>query len=152
MKFLNGQVYRKPVRKTLLVFGIVLISVSLLFLTLALSVMDGEGRIAMLMFFGCVFIPGLVLLIIGLTRITANAKEFKKLQNVDYDAWKTARLNDPEHPLFRVNCNRCNGVIEYDFRGIDGTRPWFPNGYVICPKCRAIMRHDANRAAVTQEP
>lgn len=151
MKFLNGQVYPKPVRKTLLVIGIVLTAISLPLLITAIAVMDGEDRISMLVFFAFCFTPGLVLLIIGISKIAANKKEFRKMQNVDYEAWKTARLNDPAHPLFRVNCNRCGGVIEYDFTGIDGKRAWFPNGYIVCPKCRAIMRHDAARATVRPE-
>ena len=151
MKFTNGQLSRKPVRKIMLVFGIVLLGISLPLL-LASIAMDGSERFPMLAFFAFCFTPGLVFLIIGITKISANKKEYQKQLSVDYETWKNARISDPSHPLYRVICNRCGAVIEYDFAGIDGQRAWFPNGYVMCPKCNAVMRHDAVKATVHPDP
>lgn len=157
MKFYNGQFCKKPFSKRLLVFGIVLLSVSLLMLLILLPIilnsddpMDIFGPFA---FFGVCFIPGLVLLIIAIVKIRAISKKNREMLTVDYREWREKHLNDPSDPLYSVNCNRCHGLIEYDYQGIDGTRAWFPNGYVICPNCNTIMRHDAIKAAVLpQQP
>ena len=152
MKLYNGQVCKTAVRKAPFVLGIVFLSISIFFILASVLTDDSESRIAFLSF-GIIFsIPGLVLFIIGVIKIAKNAKKNQQMLDVDCDAWRAERINDPGNPLFRIHCNHCNGLIEYDLRGIDGTRPWFPNGYVVCPNCRAIMRHDATKSCVTQQP
>lgn len=148
MKYLNGQVYPKPIAKTMLVIAIVLFCVAALIALLVFSLsdweLDSKTIYPGIIMPGFCLVPGLVLLFIWISKKSANTKEYRRMQSVDYAAWKAERLNDPQNPLFSVNCNRCGGLIEYDRRGIDGTRAWFPNGYVVCPNCRAIMRHRAN--------
>lgn len=160
MKFFNGKACKRPYRKTPLVIGIVLLSVSLATFFLFFSVtLDSEsttdssvdplmaGFISSCTF----FIPGLILFIIGMTKKIKNSNEYKKAQSVDYEAWRAEHLNNPNDPLFSVNCTRCNGLIEYDFRGIDGTRFWYSNGFVVCPQCNTIMRHNAKTTNAAQQ-
>lgn len=157
MKFVNGQVYKRPYRKIQLVIGIILLSVSLFILLLFFpAIFSGNTKngmwIAMLVFPGFFFVPGSILLTIGIVRKVNISREYKKMLNVDYDSWKNEHLNNPQDPLFCVKCNHCGSVIEYDFSGIDGTRFWYSNGFVICPKCRAIIRHNAVNTQVVQQP
>ena len=159
MKYYNGQVYRKPCSKAMLVFGIIMIALAVLIFLLVLIITGAKYTAESLMtgifIPGIFLVPGCVLLILGLVKITDNKKEYQRMLNVDYEKWRTYRLNDPKNPLFRINCYRCNGVLEYDRQGLDGTRMWFPDGFVICPKCGAIIRHDAKKyrcEATPQEP
>ncbi len=159
MKFYNGQVCKKPFRKGLIVAGSILLGVSLLLLLLALLIYftadDKEAIGAFVVFSvfsGILFIPGLILFIIGIVKRANDSKELKRMQSADYETWKNKRLEDPLDPLFSVKCSRCGGLIEYDLKGLDGKRYWYPNGFVICPNCRAIMRHDAAKNCANKQP
>ena len=151
MKFLNGQVCKKPYRKVLLILGSILSGVGVLvfFAFFAGSDWgDSKDQLAVgIVYGGMLMIPGIILLTIGLVKRAKNIREYQEMLNMSYEAWRSEHLNNPNDPLFSVNCNRCGGLIEYDLKGIDGTRAWFPNGYIVCPKCNAIMRHNANKQA-----
>ena len=41
---------------------------------------------------------------------------------------------------YRINCPYCGTAIEYRDRQLD-YRPWYPNGFVYCPRCRKPLRH-----------
>ena len=155
MKYLNGQVCKKPYRKIMLVVGIVLLGISLLLSVPAISTAingDWEAFSPFLVFSVICFTPGLVLFIIGVVKKAKISKAYRNMLNVDYETWRAEHLSNPRDPLFSVHCSRCNGLIEYDLKGIDGTRAWFPDGYVVCPKCNTTMRHNAARAVVPAQP
>ena len=149
MKYFNGQVYRKPCSKAMPVIGAVLIGLAVSIFLIVLSVndakLDGDSLYAGIFLPGIFLVPGVILLVLGLIKVTDNKKEYQRMLKVDYEKWRTYRLNDPKNPLFRVNCYRCNGVLEYDRPGLDGTRMWFPDGFVVCPNCGAIIRHDPKK-------
>ena len=151
MKFLNGQVCKKPYRKVLLILGSILSGVGVLVFFMFFAGSDwGDSKDLLavaIVYGGMLMIPGIILLTIGLVKRAKNIREYQEMLNMNYEAWRSEHLNNPNDPLFSVNCNRCGGLIEYDFKGIDGTRAWFPNGYIVCPKCNAIMRHNANKQA-----
>lgn len=57
-----------------------------------------------------------------------------------------AKVVDEQDPtVYKVKCEYCGAVIEYGKKDI-GWRPWFPKGYVYCPKCKKPIRHhEANK-------
>ncbi len=52
----------------------------------------------------------------------------------------TARLVDEKDPIFRRECEYCLSTIEYKLKDL-GYRPWYPKGFVYCPKCKKPLRH-----------
>lgn len=51
---------------------------------------------------------------------------------------KVVETQDPT--TYKVKCEYCGAVVEYT-RADMGWRPWFPKGYVYCPKCKKPLRH-----------
>ena len=41
---------------------------------------------------------------------------------------------------YHISCNYCGTQFSYTDRQLD-FRPWFPNGFVYCPRCRKPLRH-----------
>ena len=41
---------------------------------------------------------------------------------------------------YRITCPNCRTVTDYTDRQLD-FRPWFPDGFVYCPRCRKPLRH-----------
>ena len=46
---------------------------------------------------------------------------------------------------YRQTCKECKTTIEYTDKSLD-FRPWFPDGFVYCPKCKTPLRHNENLA------
>ena len=46
---------------------------------------------------------------------------------------------------YRQTCRECNTVVEYTDHKL-GFRPWFPDGFVYCPKCETPLRHNEEYA------
>lgn len=42
---------------------------------------------------------------------------------------------------YRITCPNCRTVTDYTDRQLD-FRPWFPDGFVYCPRCRKPLRHN----------
>ena len=41
---------------------------------------------------------------------------------------------------YRNTCRTCQTIVEYDDYKLD-FRPWYPDGFVYCPKCKTPLRH-----------
>lgn len=41
---------------------------------------------------------------------------------------------------YHITCNYCGTKFSYVDRQLD-FRPWFPNGFIYCPRCRKPLRH-----------
>lgn len=41
---------------------------------------------------------------------------------------------------YQQTCHECKTVIQYTDEKLD-FRPWFPDGFVYCPKCKTPLRH-----------
>lgn len=67
-----------------------------------------------------------------------------KTENIERPA-NTARLVNDKDPLFRRECEYCLSTIEYKFKDL-GYRPWYPKGFVYCPKCQKPLRHSEKYA------
>ena len=64
-----------------------------------------------------------------------------KLNNEDNDRpANTAKLVNEKDPVFRRECEYCLSTIEYKLKDL-GYRPWYPKGFVYCPKCQKPLRH-----------
>jgi hypothetical protein len=48
---------------------------------------------------------------------------------------------DCTYKHFKIKCEYCGCVFEYDREDL-GYRPWYPHGFVYCPKCGKPLRHD----------
>ncbi len=46
---------------------------------------------------------------------------------------------------YHQECGECNTPVDYDDYKL-GFRPWFPDGFVYCPKCRRPLRHNEKYA------
>ena len=46
---------------------------------------------------------------------------------------------------YRQTCTTCHSIVNYTDYSLD-FRPWYPNGFVYCPKCRTPLRHNENYA------
>lgn len=42
-------------------------------------------------------------------------------------------------------CYHCKATVRYDDRSLD-FRPWYPDGFVYCPRCKGPLRHHENYA------
>lgn len=51
---------------------------------------------------------------------------------------------------YQQTCRNCNTTINYTDKSLD-FRPWYPNGYVYCPKCKTPLRHSEDLAITTKE-
>ncbi len=47
--------------------------------------------------------------------------------------------------IYQQTCSCCNTVVKYIDYELD-YRPWYPNGFVYCPKCQTPLRHNENYA------
>ena len=50
------------------------------------------------------------------------------------------KILEENHDIFVCTCEYCGTKFEYDRNDI-GFRPWYPHGFVYCPKCRKPIRH-----------
>ena len=55
-------------------------------------------------------------------------------------AAENIKILSNEEPLFRVKCEYCRCEFEYKLENL-GKRPWYPSGFVYCPKCNRPLRH-----------
>lgn len=55
----------------------------------------------------------------------------------------TAKLIEEKDPVFRRECEYCLSKLEYKLKDL-GYRPWYPKGFVYCPKCKRPLRHSEN--------
>lgn len=46
---------------------------------------------------------------------------------------------------YRQTCRECNEVVVYTDHKL-GFRPWYPDGFVYCPKCETPLRHNEEYA------
>ncbi|MFA6619658.1 MAG: hypothetical protein WCS90_00790 [Bacilli bacterium] len=51
---------------------------------------------------------------------------------------------NPTYTHFKIKCEYCGCVFEYDSEDL-GYRPWYPKGFVYCPKCGKPLRHNPQR-------
>ena len=51
---------------------------------------------------------------------------------------------------FRIECEYCKTVFTYEQEDL-GYRPWYPKGFVYCPKCKRPLRHDPDKYMVKDE-
>ena len=52
--------------------------------------------------------------------------------------------NDTDKLVFHIKCEYC--LCEFDYEQEDlGYRPWYPKGFVYCPKCQKPLRHDPEK-------
>lgn len=51
---------------------------------------------------------------------------------------------------FRITCEYCGTVFTYEQEDL-GFRPWYPHGFVYCPKCQKPLRHDAEKYLIKNE-
>ena len=42
---------------------------------------------------------------------------------------------------YQQTCSHCRMVVRYTDYNLD-FRPWYPDGFVYCPRCRGPMRHN----------
>jgi predicted amidophosphoribosyltransferase len=42
---------------------------------------------------------------------------------------------------YRMRCPYCGTNVSYTDKNLD-FRPWYPNGFVYCPRCRKPLRHE----------
>ena len=158
MKFYNGEPVKVPVRKAMFIWGCILVGICLIYVILALtlffsaeSVGNSDGASASVISGGVgvilliPFVPGLVLFIIGLSKMTKDIKKNKIIASTDINEWRSQ--HNQYSPVFSVVCAKCGGLIEYDIDGIDGTRLWYREGYVVCPRCNNVIRHSAGKDA-----
>ena len=52
---------------------------------------------------------------------------------------------------YRQTCRECKTTIEYTDKSLD-FRPWYPDGFVYCPKCKKPLRHNENLAITEAKP
>lgn len=50
---------------------------------------------------------------------------------------------DPQKK-FRITCEYCSCTFTYEQEDL-GFRPWYPHGFVYCPKCQKPLRHNAEK-------
>ena len=50
---------------------------------------------------------------------------------------------------YENECDQCHTIVQYKDDKL-GFRPWFPNGFVYCPKCNKPLRHNENLAINAQ--
>ncbi len=46
---------------------------------------------------------------------------------------------------YQQTCENCNTTVQYMDDKLD-FRPWYPDGFVYCPKCKTPMRHSEKLA------
>ena len=46
---------------------------------------------------------------------------------------------------YRQQCDQCKTGVQYTDYNLD-YRPWYPDGFVYCPKCKTPLRHNENYA------
>ncbi|MBQ5761695.1 MAG: zinc ribbon domain-containing protein [Clostridia bacterium] len=46
---------------------------------------------------------------------------------------------------YRRPCGGCGCIVQYQDTSLD-FRPWFPDGFVYCPKCQSPLRHNEKYA------
>ena len=46
---------------------------------------------------------------------------------------------------YRQTCQTCNSIVEYTDHKLD-FRPWYPDGYIDCPRCKTHLRHNESFA------
>lgn len=46
---------------------------------------------------------------------------------------------------YQQTCRTCKTTVRYDDYKLD-FRPWFPDGFVYCPKCQSPLRHNEQYA------
>lgn len=46
---------------------------------------------------------------------------------------------------YKQVCRSCRTEVTYDDYSLD-FRPWYPDGFVYCPKCQTPLRHNENYA------
>ncbi len=42
---------------------------------------------------------------------------------------------------YQMQCTTCRTLVRYTDYSLD-FRPWYPNGFVYCPKCKTPLRHN----------
>lgn len=42
---------------------------------------------------------------------------------------------------YRITCPNCRTVTDYTDKQLD-FRPWFPDGFIYCPRCKKPLRHN----------
>lgn len=51
---------------------------------------------------------------------------------------------------YRIKCEYCGCVFEYTHEDL-GYRPWYPHGFVYCPKCGKPLRHGSDKLQINNE-
>ena len=46
---------------------------------------------------------------------------------------------------YSQSCPECKTIVKYDDHSL-GFRPWYPDGFVYCPKCQKPLRHNEDYA------
>jgi predicted amidophosphoribosyltransferase len=46
---------------------------------------------------------------------------------------------------YMQTCEECKQIVRYTDYSL-GFRPWYPDGFVYCPKCKTPLRHNENYA------
>ena len=52
---------------------------------------------------------------------------------------------------YKQVCESCKTAIEYDDYKLD-YRPWYPDGFVYCPRCKTPLRHNEKYAINNEQP
>lgn len=54
------------------------------------------------------------------------------------------KVDEEGYQHFKIKCEYCGCVFEYDQSDL-GFRPWYPKGFIYCPKCGKPLRHDPEK-------
>ncbi len=52
---------------------------------------------------------------------------------------------------YKQTCNDCHTTVTYTDRILD-FRPWYPDGFVYCPRCKTPLRHSERFAIDANQP
>lgn len=139
MKYIHG----KEVRGRVTASGIIrivigaMLAVMFLFMLIMNIINYTYDSIALIIVYALTFgAGGALLLIFGIKSIKRSLKGVPMR-----DPHRDEPL-DPENPFFTVDCPSC--ATRFDYQRSDlGFRAWYPNGYIKCPCCNSVIRHNA---------
>ena len=60
------------------------------------------------------------------------------------------KITKTEQLHFHIKCEYCFCEFDYDQEDL-GFRPWYPKGFIYCPKCGKPLRHYPERYLVKNE-
>jgi len=52
---------------------------------------------------------------------------------------------------YQQTCHECKKILQYPDHNLD-FRPWFPDGFVYCPRCKSPLRHNEMYAINIPQP